>query len=148
SPLNPIPTPPAQRWREFRIRVLPILVFVCVVLSASVLWTNFVAPVAVIGQVEAIQAHITSIAPGTLAEVDVERFQRVAKDQVLGYVITADPALTEAALNEIAADLKLMEARMWVDKERNLDTYTSLHIDLLKEQVALEQARVKLPLAE
>ena len=25
--LPPIPTPPAQRWREFRIQVLPILVF-------------------------------------------------------------------------------------------------------------------------
>src|SRR6185295_19760952 len=110
--LSPIPTPAAQRWREFRIRVLPVVVFICIVLGASVLWLNFVAPVAIIGQVEAIQAHVTSIAPGTLAEVRVERFQRVTRDQVLGVVITADNALTEATLNEIAADLKLMEARM------------------------------------
>jgi multidrug resistance efflux pump len=148
SPLPPIPTPASQRWREFRIRVLPVVVFVCIVLGASVLWLNFVAPVAIIGQVEAIQAHVSSIAPGTLAEVRVERFQRVKRDELLGYVVTTDTALTEAALNQISADLKLMEARMGLDKIRNLDAYTSKRLDLLKEQIALATARVKLPLAE
>ncbi len=148
DPLPPIPTPASQRWREFRIRVLPVVVFICVVLGAGALWMNLVAPVAIIGQVEAIQSTVTSILPGKLSEVTVERFQRVAKDQVLGYVVTSDPTLTEASLNQVAADLKLMQARMELDKERNLDAYSRLRLDMLNEKVALEQARVKLRQAE
>ena len=52
SPLSPIPTPASQRWREFRIRVLPVVVFLCIVLGASVLWLNFVAPVARVGSTD------------------------------------------------------------------------------------------------
>jgi multidrug resistance efflux pump len=148
SPLSPIPTPASQQWREFRIRVLPVVVFLCIVLSASVLWMNFVAPVAIIGQVEAIQAHVSSIAPGTLADLRVERFQRVKRDEVLGSVITTDVELKEASLLVIAADLKLMQERMELDKYRNIDAYTRLRLDLLNNRVALDLATVKLEQAE
>ena len=31
--LPPIPTPPAERWREFRIQALPLMTFVAVLLG-------------------------------------------------------------------------------------------------------------------
>ena len=42
--LPPIPTPAAQRWREFRQHVLPWLMFAGVAVSVAFLWRSFVAP--------------------------------------------------------------------------------------------------------
>ena len=50
--LPPIPTPASQRWREFRIRVLPFLVFFVVLSGVVSLWKNFVQPVGIVGLAE------------------------------------------------------------------------------------------------
>ena len=67
DPLPPIPTPPAQRWREFRIQVLPVVVFVGVLMAVVCMWKSYVVPSGVVGEVEAIRANITGV-PGTIAE--------------------------------------------------------------------------------
>jgi hypothetical protein len=38
TPLQPIPIPAARRWKEFRIRVLPVLVFVGALGLSAFLW--------------------------------------------------------------------------------------------------------------
>jgi multidrug resistance efflux pump len=143
--LPPIPTPSSQRRRELRIQLLPPVTFLCVVAAIFYIWKNYVQPVNLVGQVESIRSTVISIQDGTLAELTVNRLDRVAKDQPIGRVITVDPQLAEAALNVIAADLKLMQARMGLDKIRNLDSYTRLRIELLNENIALgiAQARMK-----
>jgi hypothetical protein len=40
--LSPIPTPASRRWREFRIRFLPGLIFACGLATTSQLWTHVV----------------------------------------------------------------------------------------------------------
>ena len=59
DPLPPIPTPPAQRWREFRIQVLPVVVFVGVLTAVVCMWKSYVVPSGVVGEFEAIRANIT-----------------------------------------------------------------------------------------
>jgi hypothetical protein len=42
SDLAPVPTPLRRRWREFRIRVLPLIAFACLTVTAAVLWQDVV----------------------------------------------------------------------------------------------------------
>jgi multidrug resistance efflux pump len=143
--LPPIPTPATQRLREFRIQFVPPVFFLLVIAAIFYIWKNYVQPLHVVGEVEAIHANLMSIQDGTLSELMVDRLDRVSKDQPLARIVTVDPAAHEAALNVIAADLKLMQARMNLDKVRNVDSYTRLRLDLMTEKIALgiAQARVK-----
>jgi multidrug resistance efflux pump len=146
--LPPIPTPPAQRWREARIRYLPFVFFVLLIVGIIPLWRSFVAPLSMVGEVEVIRSSVVSIQDGTLVELSVDRFEQVHKDQPLGRVATADPAVTEATLNQIAADLRLMKARMDLDKIRNKDSYVQLLLNLQSEQVALALSKARIKQAE
>ena len=48
---SPIPVPPAQRWREFRIQLLPYVIFIAVAIVIAALWKRVVAPVNMVGEV-------------------------------------------------------------------------------------------------
>ena len=122
--LPPIPTPSAQRWREFRIQILPLIIFAGVLVAVALMWKNFVQPSGIVGEVEAVKANVMSLKDGTLVELTVDRFAVVTKDQPIGLILGTDPDLLEASLTAIAAELKLMQARMELDKTRNLDAYT------------------------
>lgn len=146
--LPPIPTPSAQRWREFRIQILPLIIFAGVLVAVALMWKNFVQPSGIVGEVEAVKANVISLKDGTLVELTVDRFAVVTKDQPIGLILGTDPALLEASLTAISAELKLMQARMELDKTRNLDAYTQLRISLLTEKVALSLAQVRVKQAD
>ena len=80
--LPPIPTPPEQRWREFRIQILPILVFVGVLAVIVLMWKNFLQPPGVIDEVEAVKANVTR-PKGVITESRMERTQYVTNGQAL-----------------------------------------------------------------
>lgn len=42
--LPPIPVPLAQRWRQFRMHVLPVLLFVALLASIIVMWRSYFFP--------------------------------------------------------------------------------------------------------
>ena len=140
--LTPIPTPPAQRWREFRIQTLPIVTFLVVMVCVGMLWKQYVLPTNIIGEVEAVRANLISTVPGTLKELKVSRFDRVTNGQVIAVISTMDTETFQASLRSIEADLKLMRARMQLDMERNAATYEGMRLDLLQERVDLAIERV------
>ena len=142
EPLAPIPTPPAQRWREFRIQALPLLTFMLVLGCIVVLWRNYVIPTNVVGEVEAMSASVISAVPGTIKEIKVQRFQRVKAGDEIAIISTMDTEALQASLRTIEANLKLMRARMQIDVERNENSYQQLRLDDLKERVDLELERV------
>src|SRR5216683_693610 len=98
DPLPPIPTPPGQHWREFRIKVLPFLMFGCVVAGAACIWRYLIMPTNLVGQVESITASVTTTAPGLLSELRVDRFSEVTNGQPIAVVLPFDPDLTKASL--------------------------------------------------
>jgi multidrug resistance efflux pump len=148
DPLPPISAPPGLLWREFRVRFLPALFFLGVAATAVTIWRSYLQPVTVVGQVETNTATVISIQDGTLVELTVSLLDRVSKDQVIGRVSVADQALTQASLEAIAADLRLMQARMDLDRVRNRDSYTRQRINLLAEKTALAIAKVQLTQAK
>jgi multidrug resistance efflux pump len=61
-------------------------------------------------------------------------------------VLDADQV--DAELAAVEADLRLMQARMNLDKTRNLDSYSRLRVQLQLEQLDLDLARIRLQQAE
>ncbi len=142
--LPPIPTPAAQRWREFRIQALPLVTFIAVLAGVVSLWRNYVLPTNVVGEVETVRASIISATPGTLRQLKVTRFQRVKAGEEIAVISTMDSESVQATLRTIAADLKLMRARMELDILRNTQGYEAARLEYLKERVDLNMKKVEL----
>jgi multidrug resistance efflux pump len=141
--LPPIPTPPAERWREFRIQALPLMTFVVLLLGVVLLWKQYVLPTNIVGEVEAVRANVISSADGTLKELKVKRFQRVAAGEEIAVITTMDPATVQASLREVEAEMKVLRARMELDMKRNDHAYELARLDLHKERVELNLQRVQ-----
>ena len=58
--LPPIPTPVSQRWREFRIQILPFIIFVLVLGGIVALWRSFVQPVGIVGFAETNAVNVVA----------------------------------------------------------------------------------------
>ncbi len=146
--LKPIPIPPRQRWREFQVVYLPVIMFVFLVVIIGWLWARYVAPATIIGEVETVRASVISVVAGTMQELKVDRLQSVTNGQELAVITVLDPDQINAELAAVEADLRLMKARMDLDKTRNLDAYSRLREEFLVEQLNLEAARIHLVQAE
>jgi multidrug resistance efflux pump len=146
DPLPPIPTPPAQRWREFRIQALPVLTFIAVLVCVVVMWDRYVVPANLIGEVESLRVNVISTVPGTLRELKVARFQHVSKGEEIAQISTMDPELFQAELRAIEAELRLLRARMQLDVERNLQNYELARLEFNKERVdhAIDKVNARL----
>ncbi len=145
--LPAIPRPPAQRWRDIRLRHVPVIVYFAGVALVIYLWNTQWMPINFTGEVQAPIATISSPVAGVLVEVSVRQFDHVRKGQVLGRVILP-PETTLANLAAIRADLMVMRTRMALDQQRNSEGYQQLRVDQLDQKVALAIARSRLRFAE
>lgn len=146
--LPPIPTPFSQRWREFRIQILPILVFIATIAAIVYLWRNVVQPVGIVGFVETNQVSIASLQDGLISELYVERFQVVKKDQPIGIVTATDPVLIQATIEAAKADLRVISVRTEVDVVRGRQNLQRLMNDLLEARLERAAKRALLKYAE
>lgn len=146
--LAPIPTPPAQRWREFRIQALPVITFLGILTCVVLMWRQYVLPTNIVGEVESIRASVISSVEGTIKELKVKRFQRVAVGEEIAIISTMDSETLQAALRAIEADLKVMRARMELDVQRNLQSYQQTRLEFLQRRVDLAIERVNAEIYE
>jgi len=146
--LTPIPIPPRQRWREFRVAYLPPLTFLTLVGVICWMWMNYVRPSAIIGEVETIHANIVSTVAGTVVDLRVDQLQSVTNGQIVAVIERLDADQLRAELGAAEADLRVMKARMDLDKTRNLDSYSRLRVALLEENLLLDVARIRLRQAQ
>lgn len=136
--LPPIPTPVSQRWREFRIQVLPFVLFLGIIVGIVFLWKSYVQPVGVIGAAETNLVNVTSLQDGMISELFVERFQNVTTGQVIAVVVNTDPELIKAQIESVQADIKVLKARNDEDVRRADQSNREFRQDLLSLRV--EQA--------
>lgn len=146
--LRPVPIPLKQRWDDFRMAQAPVLTFLVLALTIGWMWSRYVSPSSIIGEVEPIRANIISVVDGTLQELKVDILQPVTNGQELAVLVARDVDVFGAELIGAEADLRVMERRMDVDKTRNLGAYAQLRSTLIEEQMELNQARVRLEEAE
>jgi multidrug resistance efflux pump len=116
--LPPIPTPASQRWREFRIQVLPFVMFLGVIVAIVVLWKNYVQPIGVIGFAETNQVNVTSLNDGLIESLFVEPFQVVTQGQMVAIVAGNDPELIKAQNAALQAELEVQRDRLNFDITR------------------------------
>ena len=133
--LPPIPTPASQRWREFRIQILPFVVFLGVMTGIVYLWKSYVQPVGVIGYADTNLVNVTSLQDGMISELFVERFQNVTSNQVIAIIVNTDPELIKAQIESVQADIKILAARNAVDEQRTDQAFREFQQELLKLKV-------------
>lgn len=146
--LPPIPTPFSQVLREFRIQVLPFIVFALSVVGIVILWRNTVAPVGIVGFVDTNQVYVTSLQDGLVSELFVDRFQEVKKDQQVCVVVNTDPELVTALITKAKADLKVVLERSSVDIGRGRQQLQQLAGDRYVEIIRQTARGPQLLLAE
>jgi len=146
----PIPVPLRERWRDVRLRAVPVLVFGSAVAMIGILWKNHVAAPSMVGQAEPVVAHVSSHKPGVLGQLQVTRFQRVKAGDVIGHVLVADPRVLEASLAVIRSEIDMLRAdlRPIALQQRTAMDYSQLRLDWMKQRAALASAQVNLQLAE
>jgi len=146
--LPPIPTPFSQVLREFRIQVLPFIVFGATVIAIALLWRNTIQPVGMVGFVETNQVYVTSLQDGLISELFVDRFEEVKKDQHVCVVVNTDPELVVAMIQTAKADLQVILARSGVDIARGHQQLQQLAGDLSIERIRQTALIPQLVLAE
>ena len=150
TPLPPIPTPLPQRLRDLRLRLLPALVVVLSVAAVAVLWRGNISAPQFVGQAEPVLARLSSHKPGTVAVLNVVRFQKVREGEVLGQVLVADPKVVESSLAVIRAELENLRAAMspLIQQQRNAVNFAQLRLGWMRQRADLASAQVNLQLAE
>src|SRR5947209_7183056 len=109
--LPPIPTPVGQRWREFRIKAMPMFMFVCILGALFLTWSNYIAPSSIVGQVETNIVSVVTTMPGLLNDLALNRFDEVTKGQILGTVSTYDDEQINAQLAAIESLANVANAK-------------------------------------
>ena len=144
---TPISTPLSKRWREFRIQVVPALVFAGSVVAAVYLWSiSVVAPV-MQAVAEAPRAQVTSPQPGRLIQLNVAQYQKVSQGEPVAVLLPADP---RAPLDLMQSELNLLRTRLdpRMTEQRNATDLQRLRLEILLQKVALATAKVTLRRAE
>lgn len=148
--LPPIPTPPAQRWREVRLLYLPRAMFAVGVIVAAVLWTRWVAPATLVAEAEVTMVEVRAGEAGVIASLDVALLQNVTAGQVIGRLGTANPRLLDATLAVIRSEVGMLTATMQgtTDRQRMAIEWERLKLESMNHRIDLAALKVKLQQAE
>jgi len=147
DPASVIPRPPSERWKDIRLRHLPVAVYLLAIGASIYLWNTHWMPSSFTGEVQATIANVASPTDGMFVEVYAKQFDHVTKGQVIGKVTLA-PETALVMLGTARADLQIMRARMIQDQQRNSQGYQQLRLDILDQKVNLGIARARLVFAE
>lgn len=145
---TPIPRPLGERWRDFRLRHVPVVAYLICIGLAVYLWNQHWTPSTFVGEVQGTLSNVTSAQDGRLVSLSIRQFDNVTKGQVLGKVAAQTPGEATAGLATIRADLEVTRARMALDQQRNDQNYQQQRVDYLSQRVDLAIARAKLRFAQ
>src|SRR5262249_7608277 len=107
-----IPIPFQSRLRELRLRWLPPVVLILAFSCLALLWDKHVVAPTMVGQAEPILANVSSYKAGVLAELRVNRFQKVKAGETVGQVMVTDPKILASSLAVIQAEIEMLRAGM------------------------------------
>lgn len=144
--LPPIPTPISQRWREFRIRVLPLICFSCLVGVIAVLWRQSGLSGYLTGVAEGVRSVVTSPQAASIEQLRIQPYQVVQAGEPIAVLLPRDP---QAQLGLLQSELQIARLRFQPSvAERNVMNFEQIRVDLLQTKTELAMARVNLARAE
>lgn len=141
---EPVPIPWKLRWREFRIRIIPIIVFLLAFLAILWLWSDRVRSPDFVGRVMATEAVITSPSDGQIREIFVQNFDSTAADQPLFRLQRGLDDELRARIARVEAEIAYMRTSLYPleNNQRNYMDYQNLRLDWMEKQV--EKATLKI----
>jgi multidrug resistance efflux pump len=147
---QPIPTPWSEHWKDLRLRVIPVVVFVSAVGLIALLWKDHVAAPSMVGQAEPVIAQVSCYKAGLVAEFTAARFQKVKSGDLLGRVMITDPKILASSLAVIQSEIEMLQAdlRPIVRQQHTAMDYDQMRLDWMKQRAQLATAKVNLQLAE
>jgi multidrug resistance efflux pump len=150
APRREIKVPPAQIWREFRMRYLPIGAFVVMLGAATLLWKQTVVGPTMVGEVEAIQTAVVTPNAGYITNLFVHRLQMVKAGDPIAEVIDTDVRAGAAQVQDLRSRIALtqLEINSIIDRERIAFDYQALSMNTLRFRAELASARAELPTLE
>ena len=145
-----IPIPWRERWRQVRLRFAPALIFLAIVFALALLWKDYAAAPSLVGQAEVVPANVSCYKAGMLAQLFVNRFQKVKAGDAVGQVLVTDPKILAASLAVIEADIDMLRVTMQpiAAKQRIAMDYSQLRLDWMRQRAQLAMARANLQFAE
>lgn len=144
--LPPIPVPLSQRWREIRVKYVPVLLVATLVGVTIPLWRSTVVPTNMTGVLEAIRADVISPDAGVVTNLYVTRFQEVKAGDLVAEIISTDTRKRDSRVQALRGHLALAQIQMGstIDSSRLAFDYQALLVEHLTQQVELETARAEL----
>ncbi len=153
EPLRPIPIPPSSRWREVRLRFLPVAVFLASLGFAAWLWQQQGAAGTFVANAEGARATVSSPFVGVIQYLNVTLYQEVKKGDAIAVIAPIDPRAQLDVLRSRmqAAGIRIepsLAQRYAVDFERLRANVLNLKVELAKDRVSLELAENELKRSE
>ena len=141
---KPIPIPLWRRWREFRIRYLPVLVFVGIAALVGHLWQGHVAPTQASGLAMGRQFTVRSPQDGYIADLQLEPFSSIQAGLPLLLIQPANMDQLEAQLAVVRAEIAAMQASLdpVTGLQRSRLDYEDLRLEKMKLRVTLAADRI------
>ena len=139
-----IPIPLWRRWREFRIRVLPVLVFLGTAFMVGHLWQGHVAPTQVSGFAVAQQFDLRSPRDGYVMDVQINVFSTVDAGTPIARIQPTDLEELGAQIAILQAEISAIQASLGpvTGLQRTLIDYEELRLEKMKTRVQLAAERV------
>jgi HlyD family secretion protein len=147
---TPIPIPWSQRWRDVRVRFVPALIFVAILFILVLLWKNYASAPTLVGQAEVVPANVSCYKPGMLAQLYVNRFQKVKAGDAIGQVLVTDPKILASSLAVIEAEIaQIRTSQTPVAAEQRLAMeYSEVRLHWMAQRAELGVARADLLVAQ
>jgi multidrug resistance efflux pump len=146
--LPPVPRPLSQRWRDFRTQGLPFLVFLAVAAAAILLLNQNPFPSNFVGEVQTVEATVSSLKAGVLTELKADDLDQVTAGQVLGQVSPTGAETMQSELAAIRADLQLTRLQLGQNESRADANYQQLRMNVLLQKTDLAADQIRLQQAE
>lgn len=131
------------RWREFRIRILPAIVFIVTALVVGWLWTHSLGPVHFVGVATGKTYTLNLPTDGQISRILVKRSQSVSAGDPILEILPATSQLKTATLNRIQAETRQLSLSMepMSDLQRNALNLEQVLLDQVNTRVERAQAQ-------
>lgn len=142
---TPVPIPFKQRLREFRVRVVPVLVFIAMGIAVVFLWRDNAQTPSMIGEVVSEKSTLTVPQDGRLVTYVNGSFTPIEEGSLIGHLHRVDSTFIRSQLEMIEAEIARIRATREpvLQEQRTRMDLENLKFDQIQARIALAQARIQ-----
>lgn len=145
-----IKVPASMRFREFRMRILPIAMFVVALAAAGKLWQQAVVGPTMVGSVESIQTFVKAPSAGQVTNLLVRQYQVVKKGDPIAEFVSSDFRAMTSQVQDLRSRVAMaqLDVTAILDRDRLNYHYQSVEMNTFRVRADLAAAEAELPVVE